>query len=197
MFSVSRLVMAVAVAALLILPAGPAGSQVSGSQPAPGAGLWDNMRSGAFGAFEFGSQVMRSMSGWMTGPPGHQDDSRMDDIRSLLNLSEKEFREFDTLIRMSGFELQGFSFGLGGPTDLELAFDFERLLSDKEKSDLRQLIDQSRGMITAVRRIIILALLDASRYVDAAPASGYRLRSVSLRLSTPPDVRIRFQRARP
>lgn len=189
--------MALAVTALLILPARPAVSQMSGAQPASPSGLWDSMRNGATGAFEFGSHVMRSMSWWMSGSSGSQSESRIDDIRSLLNLSEKEFREFDAMIRLSGFELHGFSFGLGGPADLELAFDFERLLSDKEKSELRQLIDQSRSAISAVRRTVILALLDASRYVDAAPASGYRLRSVSLRLSTPPDVRIRFQRTRP
>jgi hypothetical protein len=189
--------MAVALAALLILPAAPAGSQSPGSQGLPGTGLWDALRSGTYGAIEFGSQVVRSVTWWMAGVNSAPEEGHLDDIRGLLNLSEKEFREFDALIRLSGFELQGFSFGIGGPTDMELAFDFERLLTNREKSELRQLVEQSRGVISAMRKSIILALLDASKYVDAAPASGYRLRGVSLRLGTPPEVRIRFQRFKP
>ena len=59
------------------------------------------------------------------------------------------------------------------------------------------LLDQQNGTGSAVRRSVVLGLLDATRYVDSSPASGYRLSGVGMRLGTPPDVRVRFRRIKP
>jgi hypothetical protein len=159
--------------------------------------LWDGLRSGAFGVLDYGASVVRSVSGWVVGTTPSPDEVKAEDVRGLLSLSDKEFREFDTQVRAAGYVLQGYSFGLDGSSEVELAFDFERALSERERTDLRHLVDQQSGAANTVRHTIIVGLLDASRYIDASPASGYRLAGVTMRLGSPPDVRVRFQRNKP
>jgi hypothetical protein len=93
--------------------------------------------------------------------------------------------------------LQGYSLGLDGNAAVELMFDFERILSDRERTDLRHQLDRQEGAVSPVRRSVILTLLDATKYIDASPASGYRLTGVTMRLGSPPDVRIKFKRIKP
>ena len=165
--------------------------------PAASRNLWDSLRAGAFGVLEYGSQMVRSVTGWFFTAGGEGDEAKAEDIRGLLSLSDKEFREFELLIRAAGYVLQGYSFGVDGNSEVELVFDFERVISDRERSDLRHQLEQQNGGINAARRDIVLGLLDATRYVDASPASGYRLAGMTMRLSSPPDVRIRFRRTKP
>ena len=196
-----RLRSAAVVVVLVLAPGGPARAQTLGQTlgvPAVAAqDLWDSVRAGTFGALEYSAGMVRSVTGWFTGAGSGPDEVRAEDIRGLLNLSDKEFRDFEALVRAAGYLLQGYSFGADGSSDVELVFDFERLISDRERSDLRRLLDQQGGTVTVVRRSIVLGLLDATRYVDSSPASGYRLAGVSMRLGSPPDVRIRFRRIKP
>jgi hypothetical protein len=140
---------------------------------------------------------VRSLAGWFTGGDLGQDASKAEDVRGLLNLSDKEFREFDAQIRAAGYVLQGYSFGLGGGSDVELVFDFERLIDDRERSELSHQLEQQAGVANAVRRSVILGLLDATRHIDASPAGGYRLGGVVMRLGSPLDVRLQFRRFKP
>jgi len=198
-----RLVSAAVVAVLLLAPAPSARAQSLGQglglgYPAVAAqDLWDTLRAGTFGALEYGAGMVRGLTGWITGAGPGPDEVRAEDIRGLLNLSDKEFRDFETLVRAAGYVLQGYSFGLDGGSEVELVFDFERVISDRERTDLRHLLDQQSGAVNAVRRSIVLGLLDATRYVDNSPASGYRLGGVSMRLGSPPDVRVKFRRIKP
>ena len=199
--SAARLVSAAVVAGLLLLPVPAARAQGYGLNlglPAVAAqDLWDSVRAGTFGALEYGTGMMRGLTGWITGAGPGPDEVRAEDIRGLLNLSDKEFRDFETLVRAAGYALQGYSFGLDGGSEVELTFDFERVISDRERTDLRHLLDQQSGAANAVRRSVVLGLLDATRYVDSSPASGYRLAGVTMRLGAPPDVRLKFRRIKP
>jgi hypothetical protein len=190
--------MSVVVIAALLVPA-PVMAQGAG----PGLDgavavqeVWDGLRAGTYGALEYGSLVVRSLTGWLTGA-GTGDEVKTEDVRGLLSLSDKEFREFDTLVRAAGFVLQGYSFGLNGGGEVELSFDFERTIAERDRTELRRQVEQQGGVVNAVRRNILLGLLDATRYIDAAPASGYRLIGVTMRLGSPPDIRIKFRRNKP
>lgn len=197
MNDVTRLVSAAVVALLLASPGAPARADGAGAPAAAAQNLWDTMRAGTFGVLEYGAGMVRSVTGWLVGGGGGQEEAKAEDIRGLLNLSDKEFREFEAQVRAAGYILQGYSFGLGGGSEVELVFDFERVISDRERTDLRHLLDQQGGVAGAVRRSVLLGLVDATKYVDAAPASGYRLSGVTMRLGTPPDVRVRFRRMKP
>ena len=209
MIDAIRLVSAAAIAVLLLVPGPPVraqslgqvvgqvAGQVAGSPAVAAQDLWDSVRAGTFGALEYGTGMMRALTGWVTGAAPGPDEIKAEDIRGLLNLSDKEFRDFETLVRSAGYVLQGYSFGLDGGSEVELGFEFERLISDRERADLRRLLDQQNGAVTAVRRSIVLGLLDATRYVDSSPASGFRLAGVAMRLGSPADVRIRFRRIKP
>jgi hypothetical protein len=205
----ARLLSAVVVATLLASP--PSHAQSLEPTVAPGLiqgfslglggapaiqDVWDGLRAGTFGVLDYGSSAVRAVTGWLTGT-GTGDEVKTEDVRGLLSLSDKEFREFDTLVRAAGFVLQGYSFGLTGNGDVELSFDFERSISERERTELRRLVEQQGGVVNAVRRTILLGLLDATRYIDAAPASGYRLIGVTMRPGSPPDVRIKFRRNKP
>ncbi len=172
-------------------------AQAPVAQPAVGQGLWDSVRSALFGTLDYGAQVVSTFGGWLGGGGGESDTNKIEDIRGLLSLSDKEFREFETLVRSAGYELQGYSFGLGRSLDMEMVFDFERAITDKERADLYRLLDQQGTSLNAVRRSVIDALLEASKYIDASPASGYRLTDVVVRVGASPDVRLRFRRVRP
>lgn len=161
-----------------------------------GQGLWDSLRSAVFGTLDYGAQVVSALGGWLGGAGGEIDAGKIEDIRGLLSLSDKEFREFETLIHSTGYELQGYSFGLGRGSDLELVFDFDRAITDKERADVYRSLDQQGTGLNAVRRNVIGALLEASKYIDASPASGYRLTGVVVRVGASPDVRLRFRRVR-
>ena len=195
MIGVTRVLSAVLIATMLLaMPGAPADAE-SGGAPAPAAQtLWDNVRAGAAGVLEYGSQVVRSMTGWFFAAGSEGEEVKAEDIRGLLSLSDKEFREFELLVRAAGYVLQGYSFGLDGNSEVEMVFDFERVISDRERSELRHQLEHQGGSAGAARRTIVMALLDATRYVDASPASGYRLIGMTMRLSSPPDVRIRFRR---
>jgi len=155
------------------------------------------VRAGTVGVLEYGALMVRSLTDWLTGAGAGPDESKVEDVRGLLNLSDKEFRDFETQVRAAGYVLQGYSLGLDGASGVELAFDFERMISDQERTDLRLQLDRQEGTVTPVRRTVILELLNATRYIDASPASGYRLAGVTLRLGSPPDVRIKFRRIKP
>ena len=200
---VTRVLSAILIAILLAVSGqamseGAAAADGVAAPPAAASGtLWDSLRTGAFGVLEYGSQVMRSVTGWLFTSGGEGDEAKAEDIRGLLSLSDKEFREFELLIRAAGYVLQGYSFGVDGGSEVELVFDFERVISDRERAELRRQLEQQNGGVNAARREIILGLLDTTRYVDASPASGYRLAGMTMRLSSPPDVRIRFRRTKP
>ena len=194
---VTRVLSAVLIAATLAMSGAPAGAEGSGSPALAAQTLWDSLRAGAFGVLEYGSQMARSVNGWFFTAGSDGSEIKAEDIRGLLSLSDKEFRDFELLVRAAGYTLQGYSFGADDGPEVELVFDFERVISDRERSELRRQLEQQGGGIAAARRSIILGLLDATRYVDASPASGYRLAGMTMRLSSPPDVRIRFRRIKP
>jgi len=185
------------IAMVLSLSGVSAGAEGAGAPAVAAQDLWDSLRAGAFGMLEYGSQMIRSVSGWFVTTGGDTGETKNEDIRGLLSLSDKEFREFEALIRSAGYVLQGYSFGLDGGSEVELVFDFERVISDRERTELRRQLEQQGGEGGAARRAIVLGLLDATRYVDAPPASGYRLAGMAMRLGSPPDVRIRFRRTKP
>lgn len=155
-------------------------------------GLWN----GITGLLGYGTRAVSAMTGWF-GDAGPGDATRIEEARGLLNLSDKEFREFDALVRATGFVLQGYSFGLERGAGVELSFGFERAISEQERSDLVHALDPQSSAPGNARRDIILALLDAARYVDAAPAGGYRLAGAWIRPGSPPDIRLRFRRIKP
>lgn len=140
---------------------------------------------------------LQPVTWWFSGGNPSPEEIRVDEANGFLHLSEKEFREFDSLIRSTGFALQGLRVGLGGLAEMELSFDFERLMSDQEKTSLRQALERQYGTLNALRKAVILALMDAGRYGEAGPAQGFRLRSVSLRLGNPADFQLRFRRNKP
>ena len=191
---VTRVMSAILIATMLTMSGVSADAEGSGAPAAVTQTLWDSVRTGAFGVLEYGSQMMRSVTGWFVVSGGEGDEIKPETIRSLLSLSDKEFREFELLIRAAGYVLQGYSFGSDGNSEVEMVFDFERVISDRERSELRHQLEHQGGSAGAARRTIVMALLDATRYVDASPASGYRLIGMTMRLSSPPDVRIRFRR---
>ncbi len=199
----TRLARVAVIAATLAMPGVSAAADSPGGAPAAAApDWWGSVRAGTAGVLGYGVQAVRSLSDWLTGAGAGADDGKTEDLHGLLNLSDKEFRDFETLVRAAGYVLQGYSLGLdGGAGDngsgVELAFDFERMISDRERADLRRQLDQQDGAVTPVRRNVILALLDATRYTDASPASGYRLAGVTMHLGAPPDVRIKFRRIKP
>ena len=130
MNDVTRLVSAAVVALLLASPGAPARADGAGAPAAAAQNLWDTMRAGTFGVLEYGAGMVRSVTGWLVGGGGGQEEAKAEDIRGLLNLSDKEFREFEAQVRAAGYILQGYSFGLGGGSEVELVFDFERVISD-------------------------------------------------------------------
>ncbi len=197
MIGLIRMMSALLIAAMLTVSGVSAGAEGTGAPTVAAQNLWDTLRAGASGVLEYGSQMVRSVTGWFFSSGGESDEAKAEDIRGLLSLSDKEFREFETLIRAAGYGLQGYSFGLDGESEVELVFDFERMISDRERSELRRQLDHQGGGGSAARRSIILGLLDATRYVDASPATGYRLAGMTMRLNSPPDVRIRFRRMKP
>lgn len=197
MTDLPRLARTALLALPLVLPGAPARAETG---PAPAQNLWDSMRAGTFGLLDYGAGMVGSAVGWLGLPgwrAGAAEESKAEDIRGLLNLSDKEFREFEALVRAAGFVLQGYSVGLGVGAEVELAFDFERVVGERERADLIRLIDQQTGAGGTVRRAILLGLTDAAKYVDAVPASGYRLAGVTMRLGGTPDVRARFRRMKP
>lgn len=196
MIDLTRLVSAAVVALALISPGAVARAQTAAPPAAASQNLWDTMRAGTFGVLEYGAGMVRSVTGWLVGGGG-PEEVKAEDIRGLLNLSDKEFREFETQVRAAGYVLQGYSFGLNGGSEVELVFDFERVIGDRERADLRHLLDQQGGAAGAVRRSVLLGLVDATKYVDASPASGYRMSGVTMRLGPPLDVRVRFRRMKP
>ena len=193
---VTRVMSAAVIATMLALSPVPAGAESSAAPALAVQNLWDSLRAGAFGVLEYGSQVMRSMTGWLFTAGDEGDTAKAEDIRGLLSLSDKEFREFDALVRAAGYSLQGYSFGLDGGSEVELVFDFERVISDRERTELRRQLEPQGNAGAAARQAIVRSLLDATRYVDAPPASGYRLAGVTMRLGSQPDVRIRFRRTK-
>ena len=193
---VTRVMSAAVIATMLALSPAPASAESSAAPALAVQNLWDSLRAGAFGVLEYGSQMMRSVTGWLFTGGEESDTAKTEDIRGLLSLSDKEFREFDALIRAAGYALQGYSFGLDGSSEVELVFDFERVISDRERAELRHQLEPQGNAGAAARRNIVRNLLDATRYVDAPPASGYRLAGVTMRLGSQPDVRIRFRRAK-
>ena len=207
MSDVTRLMSAAVVATVLAMPGAPASAfganTPAGTSGEPGMptttsqGFWDSLGAGTYGVLLYGSQMVRSVAGWVGGGGSGLDETKGEDIRGLLNLSDKEFRDFDALIRAAGYVLQSYSFGLAGGSEIELVFDFERALSDRERADLQRQIEQQGGPGGGIRRSVIQGLLDAARYIDASPASGYRLAGVSMRLGAPLDVRVRFRRGKP
>ena len=201
MIGVTRVLSALLIATMLAvsglaMSGASAAAEGAAAPPAAVQTLWDSQRAGAFGVLEYGSQMVRSVTGWLFSAGSEGGEAKTEDIRGLLSLSDKEFREFELLVRAAGYGLQGYSFGFDGNSEVELVFDFERLISDRERAELRHQMEQQGGGGNAARRDIILGLLDATRYVDASPASGYRLAGVTMRLSSPPDVRIRFRRTK-
>lgn len=198
----TRLVSAAVIAATLAM-AGAHATAGGTDAPAPAAAAapaaaqdwWGSVRAGTAGVLEYGAQVVRSLTDWLTG--AGSDGNKVEDVRGLLNLSEKEFRDFETLVRAAGYALQDYSLGLDGASEVELTFDFERMISDQERSELRLQLDRQDDAVSPVRRSVILELLNATRYIDASPAGGYRLAGVTIRLGSPPDVRIRFRRIKP
>ena len=193
---VTRVMSAALIATMLALSPAPASAESSAAPALAVQNLWDSLRAGAFGVLEYGSQVMRSMTGWLFTAGDEGDTAKAEDIRGLLSLSDKEFREFDALVRAAGYALQGYSFGLDGGSEVELVFDFERVISDRERTELRRQLEPQGNAGAAARQAIVRSLLDATRYVDAPPASGYRLAGVTMRLGSQPDVRIRFRRTK-
>ncbi len=196
MSDLTRLVSAALIAAMLVMAGMPARAD-DRSNPAASESWWDSVRGGPKDIFDYGLLTIRSLADWVTGGTPNPSDGKTEDIRSLLNLSDKEFREFDALIHAAGFVLQNYSFGLGGSSDVELTFDFERTITEPERFELHHQMEQQGSTAIAVHRSIILGLLDANRYRDASPAGGYRLSGVTMRLGSPPDVRVRFQRSKP
>ena len=206
-FSISRYtvshskLMALALATAIALPVIPVPSaRGDDARPPPdaanSASPWDVMRDGVLSAFDSSLDAMLSAVTWISSLAQTGERSDTEEIRSLINLPEKDFREFESLIRAAGFELEGFNFGMGANPNLELRFGFVRQPSDKEKAELRERIGGNRDALGAVRRAVISALLDVLRYVDAVPASGYRLSGVSMRVALPPEVKVNFQRTR-
>ena len=195
MIGVTRVLSAALISVGLALSGGPARAEPPAATTAQT--LWDSLRTGAAEALDYGSRMVRSVTGWLF-PGGGEDEAKTGDVHGLFSLSEKEFRDFEQLVRTAGYALQGYSFGTEEDADLvELAFEFERVISARERAELLRQLDQLSGGLAATRRTIILGLLDATRYVDASPASGYRLAGLTMRLNTPPDVRIRFRRTKP
>jgi hypothetical protein len=193
----TRLASAAVIAAALAMPAASVRAEGAGGPAIAPQNWWDTVRAGTTGVVEYGVLMVRSLTDWLTGTGAGPDESKTEDVRGLLNLSDKEFRDFETLVRAAGYVLQGYSFGLDSGSGVELVFDFERVISDRERADLRLQLDQQEGGVTAVRRSVILELLNATRYIDASPAGGYRLAGVTIRLGAPPDVRIKFRRIKP
>ena len=196
MTSITRLMSVAVLAALMTVAAVPVRAQLLGGPAVAAQSIWDSMWAGTAGALDYGATVVRALTGWFVGS-GPAGEVGAEDARGLLNLSDKEFREFDGLVRAAGYVLQGYSFGLDGISRIELEFDFERAVSERERVDLRHVLDQQGGVVNVMRRSVILALLDATRYIDAPPAAGYRLAGVSVRPQTPPEVRVRFRRSKP
>jgi hypothetical protein len=180
----------------LVLSASPAEAQGLRGPAAAAQDVWDTVRAGTFGVLDYSSGMMRSMTGWFGGAGPGIDESKAEDIRGLLNLSDKEFREVEAQVRAAGYVLQGYSFGLGRAGDVELVFEFERLITDREREELRRQLDQQAGLAGTVRRSVLLGLLDATRYVDASPAGGYRFSGVTMRLGAVLDLRVRFRRVK-
>jgi len=193
----TRLASAAVIAATLAMPGVSVQAGETGGSAAASQDWWGSVRTGTVGVLEYGALMARSLTGWLTGSGAGLDEGKTEDVRGLLNLSDKEFRDFETLIRAAGYVLQRYSFGLDGNSEVELVFDFERMISDRERADLRLQLDQQDGGGTPVRRSVILALLNATKYIDASPASGYRLAGVTMRLGSPPDVRLTFRRIKP
>ena len=196
MIHIVRLMPAALIVAALAMP-GTSARADGGGQAVAASGWWDSVRAGTADAFGYGALMARSVADWVIGGGSGAGDARTEDIRGLLNLSDKEFREFDTLSRAAGYVLQGYSFGLDGGSDVELVFDFERVISEQERGDLQRQMEQQGGVASAVRRNVILGLFDATRYIDALPAGGFRLAGVTMRLGSPPDLRVRFRRVKP
>lgn len=134
---------------------------------------------------------------WFSGGNPSPEEIRIDDANSFLHLSEKEFRELDTLIHSAGFVLRGLQVGAGGLAEVELSFDFERPMTEQENVALRQAVERQYGTLSALRKAIVLTLMEAGRHGEAKPAQGFRLHSISLRLSNPSDVQLRFRRSKP
>ena len=197
MIGLVRVMSVVLLATALTMSGGAARAEGAAAPAVPAQTLWDSLRIGAFGVLEYGSQMVRSVTGWIFATGNEGGETKTEDIRGLLSLSDKEFRDFELMIRSAGYVLLGYSFGFEDNSEVELVFDYERTLSDRERDELRHQLEHQGGGINAVRRNIVLGLLDANRYVDASPASGYRLAGVTMRLSTPPDVRVRFRRTKP
>ena len=195
MIGVTRVLSAALIGAGLALSGGPARAE-----PPAGAAtqtLWDSLQVDAAEVLDYGSRMVHSVTGWFFSDNG-EGEAKSEDIHSLVSLSEKEFRDFEQLVRTAGYALQGYSFGTGDDADeVELTFGFERVIPERERAELLRQLDQLSGGLAATRRAIILGLLDATRYEDASPASGYRFAGLTMRLSTPPDVRIRFRRTKP
>ncbi len=170
------------------------GEALAAPMAPPQTTLWDNLRASAFDVLEYGAQMVRSVTGWIFPV---ESDSKNDDIRGVLSLSDKEFRDFELMIRSAGYVLLGYSLGFGRSAEVELAFDLERTLSDHERDQLRYQVEHQGGGTNAMRRDIILGLLNANRYVESTPANGYRFAGLTMRLSSPPEMRMRFRRTKP
>ncbi len=194
MIDLTRLASAVVIAAALAMPGAVALADGNTAVPmAASQGWWSGMRAGMAGLLDSGITAVQSLADWLAGTS--RDDG--EDVHGLLNFSDKEFRDFEAQVRATGYILQGYSLGLERSAEVELVFDFERMISDRERAELRAQFDRRDSGAAPVRRDVLLALLDATRYTDASPASGYRLAGVVVRLGSPLDVRVKFQRIKP
>ena len=102
MSDLTRLVSAALIAAMLVMAGMPARAD-DRSNPAASESWWDSVRGGPKDIFDYGLLTIRSLADWVTGGTPNPSDGKTEDIRSLLNLSDKEFREFDALIHAAGF----------------------------------------------------------------------------------------------
>ncbi|CAK0756103.1 hypothetical protein WCLP8_2710003 [uncultured Gammaproteobacteria bacterium] len=187
--------------AVVMLSLGQPGLAAEGTGRADGSAhggtVWEMVRDSTLEAVGYGAAVLHSVAAWLSDL-GQGGGDRVDgaELRALIGLPEKNFREFESLILAAGFRLTAITLGTSEPPELDLSFAFARHPSDKERANLRAAIAaRNGGLGSSLWRTVLNALLDATRYVDAIPASGYRLEGVSIRIGSASTVKVNFRRA--
>ena len=165
-------------AAGLLLAAGPAGA--ADAPAANGGGSWSWIGSLL--------EPLESLSHWVAGLFAREDRFVANEVERFRRSIDGDLGPFDALVRQAGYRIASISVDADAASEVGLAFEFVRRLSEAEKAALMGRITGGSGMVGTIERSIIMTLLNAAESVYAVRGDGYRLTEVDIDVDVVPNV---------
>jgi hypothetical protein len=133
-------------------------------------------------------QPFQALSHWVSGLFSHEERFVADEIAQFKRRVDSDLAAFDALVRQAGFTIGSISVGASVVPDISLNLEFQRRLSEPEKTALMAKINNPAAGIGTVERSVIMTLLNAAESVYAVRGDGYRLSEVDIDLDVIPYV---------